>query len=125
MQKTKRVRYEPIGLGLHSLIDWALAALCLGGPFLMGYVHHLPQTLYALVMAAVLTGLFLITDYPGGLTKRMHMRWHQLFEILSPLAFMVGPWSLFGNHPATWLLSVIGFVLLVNTLSTRKVRVRG
>lgn len=99
-QKAKRVRYEPIGPVLHSLIDWALAELCFGGPLL-------------------------ITDYPGGLTKRTQMRWYQLFEILSPLAFMVGPWTLFGNHPASWLLSVIGFVVLVNILSTRKLRIRG
>lgn len=99
-QKAKCVRNEPIGPVLHSLIDWALAELCFGGPFL-------------------------IADYPGGLAKRMHVRWHQLFEIISPLAFMVGPWTLFGNHPASWLLSVIGLVMLVNILSTRKLRIRG
>jgi hypothetical protein len=124
MEKPRRPKYEPIGLTLHAMIDWLLVALAFAGPVVLGYLHHVPQTAYTWGAATIGAALNVITDYPGGVTKKLKMMWHQLVELLSPFAFIIGPWAIFGNHPASWLLSVIGFTVLVNTLSTRKVKVR-
>jgi hypothetical protein len=115
--------YRPIGLAVHSIVDWLLVAAAVAGPAALGYVDQFWPAAYTYGAAGIGASLNLITNYPGGLARFLPMRWHQLVEWTSPAPFIAGPWLLFPEAvEMKWLLTTIGVGVLLNTALTRKVR---
>lgn len=112
--------YAPISLDTHVALDYGLVALGLAAPWLLGFSHLAGATAYTLALAAFGLGLNLVSNFPGGLWKRLPFRWHRLVEWSSPPPFIVGPWLFFADAGAMpWVLSAIGTGILLNAALTR------
>lgn len=113
-------RYAPISLRAHARIDAVLVVVGLAAPWVFGYSDHRLATLGTLALTAFGLGLNLVTDYPGGLWKRLPFRWHRVVEWTAPVPFSGLPWLAFPEAGAApWFLSALGIAILLNSLLAR------
>ena len=111
--------YGPIDRRTHAYLDFLIFLSGFLAPWTLGFSHHIGATLYTFLLAILGLGLGLVTDYPLGVWRRVPFRWHQIAELLAPLAFIFTPW-LFFTHAGLmpWYLSIVGCAILLNTALT-------
>jgi hypothetical protein len=85
---------KPISPSAHAVLDYTVAATFLGvGAYLMG--RHKPAATLALVNGAMVAGMSMLTDYPGGVFRVLSFRGHRTGDIIQAALAGFGP-ALFG-----------------------------
>lgn len=79
---------------IHALLDYALAALFIGIPWIAGFSQDRPAMLSFVVVGAALGVFALITDYEMGALRRLQMPLHLWVDALLGLLLAISPWLL-------------------------------
>ena len=83
----------------HSVLDYAVA----GTFFAMGAVYmksHRRAATLAFVNGAIVLGMSMLTDYPGGLHRKLSFRSHRSGDVIQAALAGLGPMLLgFGSDP--------------------------
>jgi hypothetical protein len=85
---------------VHGMLDYAVGALMIALPFLLGFGSG-PQAWIFVALGAAALGYSAFTDYELGLVKRIQMPWHLWLDGLSGVFLAVSPW-LFGFDAQVW-----------------------
>jgi hypothetical protein len=90
---------KAISPGQHAVLDYGVAATFLTLGFSLLSRHRSAATL-AFVNGAMVLGMSLLTDYPGGVVRRLSFRAHRTGDIAQAALAGLGP-ILFGfaDHP--------------------------
>jgi hypothetical protein len=84
----------PISPGAHAVLDYAVAATFFGvGAWLMR--RHRAAASLAFANGAMVAGMSMLTDYPGGLVRVLPFRGHRAGDVLQAAFAGLGP-ALFG-----------------------------
>ena len=82
---------KPISARVHGVLDYALVAVFLNAPMVLGFQHT-----RASVLAYWLTGIHLLltgcTDFPFGAFKWIPFRIHGALELVAGLFVLAAPW---------------------------------
>jgi len=88
-----------ISPGQHAVLDYGVA----GTFFAVGFSlldKHRPAATLAFVNGAMVLGMSLLTDYPGGLYRKLSFHTHRTGDIVQAALAGLGPALLgFGNDP--------------------------
>ena len=88
-----------ISPGQHAMLDYGVAAMF----FAMGFSmlrHHKPAAALAIGNGALITGMSLLTDYPGGMFRVLDFRSHRTGDMVQAAIAGLGPIALgFANDP--------------------------
>jgi hypothetical protein len=83
----------------HAVLDYGVAATF----FALGFsvlAHHRPAAALAFANGAMVLGMSLLTDYPGGVLRTLSFRAHRTGDIMQAALAGLGPVLLgFGNDP--------------------------
>jgi uncharacterized membrane protein len=122
MTRTAPLRYAPISLTTHAVLDVVLLGILCVSPWLFGYAQHQGATWLAVGFSILGMGLNFVTDYPVGLWRKLPMKWHRMVEMTSPPITIVVPWVFFRDAGAfPWVATVLGLAILSSTMLTRPV----
>ena len=84
----------PISPAAHAVLDYAVAATFFGvGAWLMR--RHRAAASLAFANGAMVAGMSMLTDYPGGVVRVLPFRGHRAGDVLQAVFAGVGP-ALFG-----------------------------
>jgi uncharacterized membrane protein len=123
MTDRSTVRYAPVSLPVHALLDVVLLGLLAASPWLFGYSQHEAATMFAVGFAILGMGLNFITDYPVGLWRKLPMKWHRMVELTSPPMTIGVPWIFFSDAGAfPWVATTLGVAILASAALTRPVQ---
>lgn len=92
-----------ISPGQHAVLDYSVAATFFAFGFSM-LSRHRPAATLAFLNGAMVLGMSLLTDYPGGVYRLLSFRTHRTGDILQAALAGIGP-VLFGfanDHEATY-----------------------
>jgi hypothetical protein len=85
---------KPITPAAHAVLDYTVAATFFGvGAWLMG--RHKPAATLAFVNGAMVAGMSMMTDYPGGIFRVLSFHGHRTGDIIQAAVAGFGP-ALFG-----------------------------
>jgi hypothetical protein len=83
----------------HAVLDYGVAATFFAFGFSM-LSRHRPAAVLAFANGAMVMGMSLLTDYPGGLFRTLSFRGHRTGDIAQAAVAGLGPILLgFGNDP--------------------------
>jgi hypothetical protein len=83
----------------HAVLDYGVAATFFAFGFLVRS-HHRPAAALAFANGAMVLGMSLLTDYPGGLFRTLSFRAHRTGDIAQAALAGLGPMLLgFGRDP--------------------------
>jgi hypothetical protein len=84
----------PISPAAHAVLDYAVAATFFGvGAWLMRW--HRTAASLAFANGAMVAGMAMLTDYPGGVVRMLPFRGHRVGDVLQAAFAGLGP-ALFG-----------------------------
>jgi hypothetical protein len=85
---------RPISPAQHAVLDYSVATTFFGlGAYLLN--RHRPAAMLAFANGAMVLGLSVLTDYPGGVFRKLSFRTHRTGDIGQALLAGLGP-VLFG-----------------------------
>jgi hypothetical protein len=114
------IKYSPINLKTHAIIDLLGLLTILVSPWLFQYSEFTGATQYAIFLFFLGMGLNIVTDYPLGVVKKLPMKWHKMVEMTSPGIFIIAPWVFFsGAGLMPYVVSLVGVIILINCILTR------
>ena len=91
---------RPISPAHHAMLDYGVAATFLTMAARYASRGHRPAAGLALLNGAMVLGMSLLTDYPGGVAKRLSFKTHRTGDIVQAALSGVGPWLFgFGDDP--------------------------
>jgi hypothetical protein len=118
------MKFGPIPLTLHALLDALLTAAGFSAPWVFGYSDELLPTLYTLAAASFGLVLNSMTDYPIGIWRRLSFTWHKAVEFTAPGPFIAVPWLYFPQATEMKLfMTALGSAIVLNALFTHRVHV--
>jgi hypothetical protein len=83
----------------HAVLDYSVAATFFGLGAAM-LARHRPAATLAFVNGAMVLGMSLLTDYPGGLFRTLSFHTHRTGDIVQAAVAGLGPVLMgFGDHP--------------------------
>ena len=83
----------------HAVLDYGVASTFLALGFTL-LPKHKPAATLAFLNGAMVLGMSLLTDYPGGVYRRLSFRGHRTGDIVQAALAGLGPVLLgFGNDP--------------------------
>jgi hypothetical protein len=83
----------------HAVLDYGVAATFFAFGFSMRS-HHRPAAALAFVNGAMVLGMSMLTDYPGGVFRALSFRTHRTGDIVQAVLAGLGPILFgFGNDP--------------------------
>jgi len=85
---------KPISPAQHAVLDYGVAATFFGMGFSL-LSRHRPAATLAFVNGAMVLGMSMLTDYPGGLFRTLSFRTHRTGDIVQAGLAGLGP-ILFG-----------------------------
>jgi SPW repeat-containing protein len=101
----------------HGMLDYAVGALLIALPFVLGFGGG-AQTLVSVAVGAAVVGYSLLTDYELGVVKRLQMPLHLWLDAIAGVFLAVSPW-LFGFDTEVWVPHlVLGLLSLVVAVTT-------
>jgi len=110
----------PITPRVHGMIDYAVAALLVLAPWLIGFPDHRTATVVTVGFGVVAVLYSLFTDYELGLVRRLPMRLHLLIDLFWSLGLIASPW-VFRFAGRVWLPHVmVGLAGLAVTALTQR-----
>jgi hypothetical protein len=103
---------------VHGMLDYALGALLMGLPWLLGFADGGPETWVPVGLGAGVVLYSLFTDYELGVVRKLHMPAHLWLDALGAVLLMVSPWLL-GFDERVWMphVAVGAFELLTAILT--------
>jgi hypothetical protein len=102
---------------VHGMLDYALGALLLALPFLLGLARG-PESWLPWALGAGLVVNALLTDYELGMLKRLQLPAHLWVDGLAGVLLAVSPW-LFGFDSRVWIPHVaLGALVSASALIT-------
>ncbi|HEV3050113.1 MAG TPA: hypothetical protein VGX50_07385 [Longimicrobium sp.] len=106
---------------VHGMLDYLLAALLMGAPWLFGFAAGGAETWVPVALGAFVLLYSLFTDYELGVVKRLQMPAHLLLDAVGGLLLAVSPWML-GFDEVVWIPHVaLGLVEVVTAAITNTV----
>src|SRR3954464_4620921 len=78
----------------HAVLDYGVAATFLSLGFALARTHR-PAATLAFLNGAMVLGMSMLTNYPGGLVRRLSFKTHRTGDIVQAALAGVGP-ALFG-----------------------------
>ena len=81
---------KTIGLGRHAMLDYSLAFtfFSLAAKF---WTSHRPAATLAIINGAMVLGVSIFTDYPGGLWRKISFPMHGTLDVVQAAAAGLGP----------------------------------
>ena len=110
----------PIPPRVHGMIDYAVAALLILAPWLLGFSDHGTATAVTVAFGVVAVLYSVFTDYEPGLIRRLPMRVHLLIDVVWSLALIVSPWVFRFSGRVHWPHVIVGVAGLVVTALTQR-----
>lgn len=90
---------RPISPGQHAVLDYGVAATFFAMSARFG-PHHRAASALAALNGAMVLGMSLLTDYPGGVYRRLSFRTHRTGDVVQAGLAAIGPVLLgFANKP--------------------------
>jgi hypothetical protein len=118
------MKYGPIPLTFHALIDVALTIAGFSAPWFFGYSDQLLPTLYTLAVASFGLVMNSITNYPVGIWRALPFSWHKAVEFTAPVPFIAVPWLYFPQATEMkWFLTALGTAIALNAFFTHRIQV--
>ena len=90
---TARQMPKPITPAMHAVLDYSVAATFFSAAYMMR--HHGRASTLAMLNGAMVLGMSLLTDYPGGVWRNLSFKGHRTGDIGQALLAGLGP-VLFG-----------------------------
>ena len=81
---------KPISPAQHAVLDYGVAAMFLGVGAALRSRHRAASTL-AYLNGAMVLGMSMLTDYPGGLVRTISFRGHRTGDIVQAALAGLGP----------------------------------
>jgi hypothetical protein len=89
----------PITPAAHAVLDYGVAAMFFGIGTALRSRHRAASTL-AFVNGAMVLGMSMLTDYPGGVYRALSFRGHRMGDIMQAAVAGLGPILMgFGSDP--------------------------
>lgn len=108
-----------IPTSIHGVMDYALGALLIAAPWLLGFNRGGAETWVPVILGAAIIFYSLITAYELGLIGAISMPAHLGLDFIGGLVLAASPW-LFGFADIVWIPHLaIGLVEIATALSTR------
>ena len=111
----------PISTRVHGFLDYAIGALLIVSPWLLGFARGGAETWVPVGAGVAALGYSLFTDYELGAIRRIQMTVHLWLDGITGVLLAASPWLLgFDQH--VWVPHVvfgaleIGAALLSNTI---------
>lgn len=111
----------PISTRVHGFLDYAIGALLIVSPWLLGFARGGAETWVPVGAGVAALGYSLFTDYELGAIRRIQMTVHLWLDGIAGVLLAASPWLLgFDQH--VWVPHVvfgaleIGAALLSNTI---------
>jgi hypothetical protein len=103
---------------VHGMLDYALGALLIGLPWLLGFGRGGPETWVPVALGAGVIAYSLCTDYELGVVRKLSMPAHLWMDALGAVILMVSPWVLGFDHEV-WIphVAVGAFELLTSVIT--------
>ena len=86
----------------HGILDYALGALLIAAPWVLGFGTGGPETWVPTALGAGIIAYSLLTDYELGVVRKIQMPWHLMLDALGGVFLAVSPW-LFGFDGDVWI----------------------
>lgn len=103
---------------IHAVLDYALAAVLIGTPWIVGFEADRPAMM-TLVGAGVVLGLYaLVTDFEMGAVRRLQMPLHLWLDGLLGVVLAISPWLLEFDQRVRLPHLVAGAVLILVAVAT-------
>src|SRR4051812_41891653 len=110
----------PITPRVHGMIDYAVAALLVLAPWLIGFSDVRRATAVTVGFGVVAFLYSVFTDYELGLIRRLPMRVHLLIDVFWSLALIVSPWLFGFAGRVAWPHVIVGVAGLAVTALTQR-----
>lgn len=91
---------------VHGIIDYAVGALLIVAPYLLGFADRTPAQWIPMLLGLAALVYSLLTDYELGLVKILPMQAHLGLDIASGILLTASPW-LFGFADRIWWPHVV------------------
>lgn len=103
---------------VHGMLDYALGALLIGLPWLLGFGRGGPETWVPVALGAGVIVYSLCTDYELGVVRKLSMPAHLWMDALGAVLLMVSPWVL-GFDLEVWIphVAIGAFELLTSVIT--------
>jgi hypothetical protein len=85
---------RPISPRQHAVLDYGVAAMFVALGAALAH-HHRPAATLALINGAMVLGMSMLTNYPGGVYRRLSFKTHRTGDIAQAALAALGP-VLFG-----------------------------
>jgi hypothetical protein len=110
----------PFTRRVHGIIDYAVAALLIVAPWLLGFADHRTATAVTVGFGVVALLYSLFTDYELGLVRRLPMRVHLLIDVVWGLGLIASPWVFGFAGRVAWPHIIVGLAGLAVTALTQR-----
>ena len=87
---------------VHGFLDYALGALLLAAPWVLGFGTGGPESWVPMALGAGIILYSLLTDYELGVVKRIQLPVHLMLDAVGGVFLAVSPW-LFGFDGDVWV----------------------
>lgn len=87
---------------VHGMLDYAVGALLIGAPWLLGFSRGGAETWVPVALGAAVLVYSALTDYELGLVKRIQMPVHLWLDAIGGVLLAVSPW-LFAFDDHVWM----------------------
>jgi hypothetical protein len=87
---------------VHGVLDYAMGALLLALPFVLGLDRGAPEAWVPMALGAAVIAYSLLTDYELGVARRIGMPVHLWLDALGGVLLAASPW-LFGFDTHVWV----------------------
>jgi len=102
------------------MIDYAVAALLILAPWLLGFSDNPTATIVTVGFGAAAVVYSLFTDYELGLVPRLPMRVHLLIDVVWSIGLVASPWVFGFAGRVAWPHVIVGLAGLAVAALTRR-----
>jgi uncharacterized membrane protein HdeD (DUF308 family) len=120
VRRDRRLRRNSVPLLVHGIVEYAVGALSIVGPFLLSFDSDVAKVVSILLGAGIIVMAF-TTDAPAGVARTLPIASHVVLDYVLSLFLLVSPFvfSFTDDARATAYFIVLGVAYLLLTLSTR------
>ena len=101
-----------MGMRAHGFLDFFIGLLLIISPAVWRLPPQAPEALTPIGVGIALLGYSLLTDYQFGVFRIISMPAHLLLDLATGIVLALSPW-MFGFSTETWLLHLLGGVILI------------
>nr|WP_294796015.1 SPW repeat protein [uncultured Mucilaginibacter sp.] len=104
----------------HAVLDYAVGAVLIAAPWLLGFSDNNAATWSAVAVGLVTLVMSAMTDYEGGLAKVLSMDTHLTLDLITGIFLAVSPWLLSYSDRIFLPHLIVGVMEIVVVIFTQR-----